>query len=315
MPYFDKITVFAPAKVNLHLAIKDKRPDGFHNLESIFLAVDFGDTLHFNSTENDNITEIVMEGLETPIPLEKNIIFKAINLFRNKTDFSQGVKVIVEKRIPPGGGLGGGSSNAASTLLSMNKIAGSPLNRETLLEMAAQLGSDVPFFIHKTPAAWVTGRGEHIKPLKANKMPLVLVNPGFHSDTAAAFRLLDLDRSLKSSRGDVRTEGSKTLRTQREKKGIRYLNNSSALSAPLCLCERSFANYFNDFLDVFGDEERSTYNQIISQLKELGAQYANLSGAGSTCFGIFTENEKVQEAVKTLNSKYKFVQLCYSHCE
>ncbi|MDR3020568.1 MAG: 4-(cytidine 5'-diphospho)-2-C-methyl-D-erythritol kinase [Treponema sp.] len=193
-----KLSVFAPAKVNLHLAVLDRREDGFHNLESLFLAVDFGDTLHFEPIEGKNAFEISMEGQNSAIPPEKNIIFNALSLFREKTAFSQGINIHVEKRIPLGGGLGGGSSNAAVTLLALNKLTGAPLARNTLLDMAAALGSDVPFFVSEIPAAWVTGRGEHITPVEAPRVSLVLVNPGFSSNTAEAFRLLAEARSRKN---------------------------------------------------------------------------------------------------------------------
>jgi len=280
MQEFNEISVFAPAKVNLHLAVLDKREDGFHDLESVFLAVDFGDTLYFQPGE-DNKTKIVIEGSAKHPSIPDNIILRAVSLFREKTGFSQGLKIRVEKRIPIGGGLGGGSSNAAATLLALNKIAGSPLNRQTLLEMAAVLGSDVPFFIYETPAAWVFGRGERIQPIEAPCQFLVLVNPGFSSDTVRAFKLLD------------------EYRVQRN-----FLKDSDA-----------FLLLRNDFLPVFKEKERAVYNEIISRLHLLGAELASLSGAGSTCFGVFKTLEQAQNAANVLSGKWEFVQVCYSHCE
>jgi len=291
--FFDKITVSAPVKVNLHLAVKDKRPDGFHNLESVFLAVDFGDTLHFQPNL-ENITEITVHGINFDIPMEKNIIFKAISLFKEKTGINQGFKVYVEKRIPLGGGLGGGSSDAAAALLALNKIADFPCSRETMLEMAASLGSDVPFFIHQTPAAWVTGRGEIIQPFEIPNLFLVLVSPGFPSDTAAAFRLLDAHR-------DTHTE-------------ISISSFSSVSFVPPCLREMKFEKdgFFNDFLPVFLEKEKAVYNKIISQLQEQGAVFSSLSGAGSTCFGVFEREEQAQKAAQTLRGSWDFVEFCRS---
>jgi 4-diphosphocytidyl-2-C-methyl-D-erythritol kinase len=259
------MTIFAPAKINLSLKVYDRRPDGFHNLESLFLALNFGDTLHFEPVpvENSKIT-----GFD--IPPEKNIIFKALSLFREKTGFTGGFKIMVEKRIPIGGGLGGGSSNAASTLLALNSMAGSPLTRPELLEMAASLGSDVPFFIHEIPAAKITGRGEQIEPVPPPKDFIVLVNPGFPSDTAAAFRLLDEYRAKNPSGSD-----------------------SS-----------------NDFLPVFNEKENSVYNDIISRLCENGAHFASLSGSGSTCFGMFKEKEQAEKAVRILSKNWEFAINC-----
>ena len=291
----NKLTVFAPAKVNLHLAVKNKRTDGFHDLESVFLAVDFGDNLHFQLTEDENSAEIVMEGLKTEINASDNIIFRAFSMFKVKTGFSGGLKVRVEKRIPLGGGLGGGSSNAAAVLLALNKMTGFPLTLKALLETGAALGSDVPFFIYETPAAWVTGRGEHIMPVDIPPIILVLVNPGFSSGTAAAFKLLDEYRG--SCGGVTAKEGTETP--------------IDFSAAPASWQER----FENDFLPVFPEREKSIYNGIISQLRTLGAEFANLSGAGSTCFGVFKDKEQAQQAAKTLRGKWGFVEQTLIHSQ
>ena len=279
------LTVLAPAKVNLHLAVLGRRPDGFHDIESVFLAVDLADTLHFELLERENDVEIVLEpGSEqcsVPIPLEKNIIFKALSLFKAKTGFSKGLRIKVEKRLPIGGGLGGGSSNAASTLLALNKLAVTALNRDLLLEMGASLGSDVPFFLHETAAALVTGRGEKIEALSPPSVFLTLVNPGFSSDTAAAYKLLDNKR-----------EGKENVQLRPAVKKI------------------AFDLFFNDFLPVFEERESSVYNSIISQLIDLGADYANLSGSGSTCFGIFGDRVKAIHAADVMREKWNLSEFC-----
>jgi len=295
MPKIANLTVFAPAKVNLGLAVKGIRPDGFHDLESVFLAVDFGDTLHFHVLEADNTIEVVMQGLNEPPPLNENIICKAVSLFREKTGFSFGLKITVEKRIPLGGGLGGGSSNAASALLALNTLSGRPLEQKSLLELSAVLGSDVPFFIHETGSARVTGRGEKIEPITIAKVFLVLVNPGFPSNTAAAFRLLDQYRSKKSSLANASSSPSSSL----------------ASLAPLRLGESSLAN---DFLEIFPENEKTIYNEIISALLEHGATQASLSGAGSTCFGVFKDLQQAKDASQALKGKWAFVQECNSIC-
>jgi 4-diphosphocytidyl-2-C-methyl-D-erythritol kinase len=287
MPIFpEKLPVFAPAKVNLHLAVKNRRPDGFHDIDSVFLAVNFGDTLYFDAIEGKNTVEIAMEGLNPPLLQEKNIIFRAVSLFREKTGFSQGLKITVEKRIPIGGGLGGGSSDAATTLLALNKIADSPCRRENLLEMATFLGSDVPFFIYETPAAMVTGRGERILPIDAPMLFLVLVSPGFSSDTSAAYKLLD----------ESRISMQQNYVSEILKEGI--------------FDEKVFSHFTNDFLNVFPEPEKSVYKEIIAKLRELGALYANLSGSGSACFGVFADREQARKAADALRGKWDFVREC-----
>jgi len=285
----EKLTVFSPAKVNLYLTVKGRRKDGFHDLESVFLALDFGDLLHFTLQGDD---EIVMEN--GSVPVSDNIVYKAISLFREKTGFSRRLKVTVEKHIPIGGGLGGGSSNAAATLLALNKMAFSagitPLSRETLLETACVLGSDVPFFIHETAAATVSGRGEIIEPIEMPPVSLVLINPGFSSDTARAFSLLDEKRN--NTKEILRATGSCS---NRKTERFRF---------------HSRQNFVNDFLDVFPEREKVIYNEIISQLKEQGAQYANLSGSGASCFGVFEDMEQAQKATQALRGKWDFVECC-----
>jgi 4-diphosphocytidyl-2-C-methyl-D-erythritol kinase len=294
----------APAKVNLHLRVRSRRPDGFHDLESIFVSLAFGDTLHFELVNEDKALEIQMDGDFVPaaLPAEKNIVFRAVSLFRSRTGYNQGLRVRVHKRIPPGGGLGGGSSDAASTLLALDSLyaaaSGSPLDADTLAEMAAFLGSDVPFFLTETGAAWVTGRGERIQRIEAPKnLFLVLVNPGFASDTAAAFRFLD----------KYRADGGA----------------EPAAGPPEDVLIRVFAEsprtwpFENDFLPVFlessamvSDAARS-YREIIGRLRELGADFAGLSGAGSTCFGVFSQRETAGQAEKILSGTWKFVKCSF----
>jgi len=285
----NKLTIAAPAKLNLHLEVLNKRKNGFHDLKSVFLAVNFGDTLHFEPLDGEKTAEIAVKGLNLDIPPEKNIIFRALCLFRKKTSFANGLKITVEKRIPSGGGLGGGSSDAAAALLALNEMADYPLSRAALLDTAEALGSDVPFFIYRTAAALVTGRGDIIEPFKAPRLFFVLVNPGFPSDTAAAFRLLDEYRvKFKTPHKEAR---------RREIEGEVFSD----------LARWSF---WNDFLAVFGERERSVYDEIIGGLRELGAGFAGLSGTGSTCFGVFTESESAQRAAEALRGKWNFVEYC-----
>jgi 4-diphosphocytidyl-2-C-methyl-D-erythritol kinase len=285
------LTIKAPAKINLHLRVGNKRLDGFHELESIFVSLDFGDTLRFEPAAANNTLEIRMESpYPMPaIPAEQNIIYRAFSLFQDRTGCTQGFRVRVEKHIPLGGGLGGGSSDAASTLLALNILGGRPLDDEALSVLAASLGSDVPFFLAETGAAWVGGRGERIKPLKSPPdLFIVLVNPGFPSETARAFRLLD------ESRIEITSE---TGRAIPERALIR------ALAGP----PRNWP-FENDFLPVFlrgrGGEsgEAAAYRKILARLRELGADFAGLSGAGSTCFGVFSDSKRALRAERDLST-------------
>ena len=297
-----RIIVQAPAKLNLHLHVGDKRPDGFHDIESLFLALAFGDTLHLETLPGlPDSLEIRMDWQSAEnkaIPPEKNIITRAVSLFRSRTGFHDGLKVAVEKRIPPGGGLGGGSSDAAAALLALNRLA-SPdgkalVDAETLLEMGASLGSDVPFFISEAAAAWVGGRGEKIQPLdlpEANRgLSLVLVNPGFPSDTAKAYRMLDSEQRAGNKEQVTGVENCDFWNNQLKKKPNRWA-------------------FFNDFLPVFlsHGETGAYYQQIMASLRGLGADFAGLSGSGSTCFGVFSEQNQAQLAQELLLKHWPLV--------
>ncbi|MDR1319704.1 MAG: 4-(cytidine 5'-diphospho)-2-C-methyl-D-erythritol kinase [Treponema sp.] len=320
-----QLTIEAPAKINLHLRIKNLRPDGFHGLESIFLALAFGDTLSFELLDREGALEIHCRPPEFAstefLPPEKNIIFKAISLFREKTACNRGLRVTVDKRIPPGGGLGGGSSDAASSLLALNTLCGKPLGEAALFETAASLGSDVPFFLTETGAAWAAGRGEELLPLKSpQNLSIVLVKPGFSSGTAGAFRLLDRYREKEGSRTEKRAgfepENPENLKAEKR------VALTEILSGP----PRAWP-YKNDFLPVFleaggktaagdGGEDgpagqAAAYRRILSSLDEAEADFSSLSGSGSTCFGVFSNREKAEKAEKFLFKSWNFVKLTF----
>ena len=292
-----KLTVSAPAKVNLHLRVLNRRPDGFHDIQSIFLALSFGDTLHFEPLSPDLALEIVMK---PHIPMEENIIFKAVSLFRRQTGFFQGLRIRVEKQIPLGSGLGGGSSDAAAALLAMNTLAARvspacPLDFAALSALAASLGSDVPFFLSKTRAAWVGGRGENIRPLEIHaRLWFVLVNPGFSSDTTGAFRLLDQFRREKMPGADFQAMPENVV--------IEALSQ-----AP-----RTWP-FENDFLPVFLADSgiKTAYQEILDRLRDEGAEFAGLSGAGSTCFGVFSDKKSAVKAKNRLLNDWNFVKVTF----
>jgi 4-diphosphocytidyl-2-C-methyl-D-erythritol kinase len=304
----------APGKINLHLRVKDRRSDGFHELESIFLALAWGDSLYFDLGGEDGRCHIRIEdsgqGWIASLPPEKNLVYRAVSLFRARTGFRPGVRVVLEKRIPPGAGLGGGSSDAASTLLALDALAGTALSGEMLGEMARSLGSDVPFFLNGG-VAWVSGRGERIRPLKIPEdLVVVLVYPGFPSATGAAFCLLDEVRKHPAGMG---TEPFKESPGETGwSPGI--LLSGEVLSSALGENPRSWP-YGNDFLPVFfasaGRGAGEAYRGILRDLAALRADFSGLSGAGSSCFGIFQDKGAAKEAVKTLSPQWNYVQLTF----
>jgi 4-diphosphocytidyl-2-C-methyl-D-erythritol kinase len=320
-----RIRIDAPAKLNLHLNIGERRPDGFHDIESLFLAIAYGDTLSFEiipqgSSFSSEDTEIILDwqlpwGSATDLSPGKNIVNKAVSLFRQRTGFDKKLKIVIEKRIPLGGGLGGGSSDAAAALLALNRLA-SPerlVSDAVLVEMGASLGSDVPFFLQISPndassIAWVSGRGEQIRsfcpPPQVQSLSLVLVNPGFPSDTAKAYRLLDEYRDTCKICPDSRVPASDS-----------QLPTPDSLPSILSGSPRDWP-FTNDFLPVFEADFRqkkpddwsfSTYSEIIDALRESGADFSGLSGSGSTCFGVFSSQYKARTASSLLLKRWKFV--------
>jgi 4-diphosphocytidyl-2-C-methyl-D-erythritol kinase len=296
----------APAKINLHLRVLGKRNDGFHNLESIFAALDFGDTLHVSLLDDDEARsqgkcEIVMDG---NVPPGKNLISKAVSLFRQYTGFTKSMLINVEKRIPFGAGLGGGSSDAASTLIALNVLGKCGLKHEELHQLALKLGSDVPFFLdalNGAKAAFVSGRGEHIEPIQISEnLCFVLVNPGFSVSTAAAFTLLDKSRQLDEQKSYV---ADSALSKQQL---IDFLSANPATW-----------QYQNDFLPAFlsdsykNEDEKNAYRKIFTMFQETGASFSGLSGSGSTCFGVFLNQESAENAVKRFQDTDFFIKMTF----
>jgi 4-diphosphocytidyl-2-C-methyl-D-erythritol kinase len=285
------LNIKAPAKINVHLAVKDRRPDGFHELESIFLALDWGDSLCFDCGGAEGqcaiqtAWDVPIEG--AVIQPEENIVFKAVSLFRARSGFMQGLRIRLNKRIPLGAGLGGGSSDAAATLLALNRLSDEELPPAALRELAEDLGSDVPFFL-SGGAAFVSGRGERIEPLAVPEgLSVVLVYPGFVSNTRLAFALLDADR-----------HGRHVSRSREEL--VQALGGRPA-DWP----------YHNDFLPVFLAAGMKVYGDLLEELRRLGADFASLSGSGSTCFGVFSDGNAASRAVEAFQGYGGFICLTF----
>src|SRR6185503_17750163 len=151
----------SPCKVNLLLNILGRRADGFHELETVMHPVNVCDRLSFERGGRG----VALTCSDASLPTDSgNLVHRAATAFLEAAQINDGVRVYLEKRIPVAAGLGGGSGNAATTLLGLNELFGSPLSAGQLQELAARLGSDVPFFLQDQPAL-ATGRGERIQPL------------------------------------------------------------------------------------------------------------------------------------------------------
>ena len=179
-----KVEMSCPAKVNLLLKILGKRQDGFHELLTFMQAIDLTDSLEVWRKSGS----LEFQCDDSSIPKDKsNLVVRAAQLFLKKTNNKESVGLKLVKRIPVAAGLGGGSSDAATTLLAMNKLFDHPLEQETLSGMAAQLGSDVPFFL-TGGAAVCRGRGEIIAPYRHQENPyFILINPGIPLSTKEVY--------------------------------------------------------------------------------------------------------------------------------
>ena len=183
------ITITAPAKINLSLRILGKRPDGFHELESLMAPIQLADTLEISHGVGKGVTLICNDPELTTG--EDNLCIKAARAFRVATGLDHGISITLLKKIPHGAGLGGGSSDAAAVLKGLNKLFDHPMVHEELEQLAASLGSDVPFFLSSGPA-WCRGRGEIIEYLKQDEVlpgrTLLLIKPAFPVPTAWAYK-------------------------------------------------------------------------------------------------------------------------------
>jgi 4-diphosphocytidyl-2-C-methyl-D-erythritol kinase len=256
--------VFPNCKINIGLRITGKRPDGYHNLVSIFFPIPWYDALEIIEA---NETTITLSGIEVPGDTESNLCVKAWKLLKKDFHGLPAVRIYLHKTIPSGAGLGGGSSNGAFMLKALNEKFDLGLENPALQKYALQLGSDCPFFIQNAPAL-VSGRGENITPIELdlNGRFMALINPGIHINTGWAFSQI-LPQPYQP---DVFQITSAT---------------PNAWKA---------TGLWNDFEEPVS----KTYPVICSILDTLGrmdADYASLTGTGSTCFGIFKEKPSFSE--------------------
>lgn len=182
----------APAKLNLFLHITGRRPDGYHLLQSVFMLIDWCDTLHFDVRQDG---QILREDLTTPLPAD-DLITRAARLLQQHTGHAQGVQIAVEKRIPAQAGMGGGSSDAASCLLALNRLWKLGLALPALEKLGLQLGADVPFFLRGCNA-WVEGIGEQITPVTLPSASFRVIKPTQGLDTGSIFGHPQLNRTSK----------------------------------------------------------------------------------------------------------------------
>ncbi|WP_068468175.1 4-(cytidine 5'-diphospho)-2-C-methyl-D-erythritol kinase [Candidatus Protochlamydia phocaeensis] len=246
------LQLFSPAKINLFLRIVGKRPDGYHELSSLFQTIDLGDHLTYEPCERDSLT-----CSDPSLPTNSsNLVLKAVELFRRKTGLKVFFKIHLDKHIPYEAGLGGGSSNAATTLWACNLLAKTDIPTEKLRDWSAEIGSDIPFFFSQG-TAYCTGRGENVYALPAlPPRQLWVIKPQGGLSTPEVYRRLNLS---------VQEEMPGLAKQDLEK----YLSGATPS--------------FND-LEKAAFEMRPELNELKQSLLKNGFNTVLMSGSGSSFF-------------------------------
>jgi 4-diphosphocytidyl-2-C-methyl-D-erythritol kinase len=272
------------AKINLDLRVLHKRPDGFHELRTIFQTVSLADTIQMEYAPGHTRID-----LESNLNIPDNLVVRAADSVFRATQTTGRLRFHLTKRIPLGSGLGGGSSNAASVLLALPVLMRRPLPLEKLLEMASELGSDVPFFLTGGTAVGL-GRGTELYPLPDSPTRLaVLITPGIHSSTAEAYQALGLK---------LKYEVPASI-----------LNNFESVAWQTAdLSPSPDLNSKNDFESVVF-REHPQLKSIKGKLLKLGARPAMMSGSGSALFGMFPTRELVERALDSFRKEFKRDQI------
>lgn len=251
--------VFPNCKINLGLHILQKRPDGFHDLETVFYPLDWRDGLEIIQQQNTNDpTTFTSSGLVIQGPAENNTCLKAYYLLKKDFPSLPSVKIHLHKTIPTGAGLGGGSADGAFTLLLLNQKFHLELTEEQLIHYALILGSDCPFFIKNKPC-YATGRGEIMEevPVDLSGYLMTVINPGIHVNTGWAFSQLKLTRTKPTLKEVI------TLPVEQWKEAL--IND---FEVPVCT-------------------QHPEIQAIKEDLYRQGAVYASMSGSGSTVYALF----------------------------
>jgi 4-diphosphocytidyl-2-C-methyl-D-erythritol kinase len=273
----------SPCKVNLLLNILGPRPDGFHELETILQPVKLYDTLRFTRVGQTLELSCSDQSLSTD---SGNLVHRAATAFLETAGAREGIRIHLEKKIPQAAGLGGGSGNAAMTLLGLNELFGSPLSAGQLHDLAARLGSDVPFFLQHQPAL-ATGRGERIEPLAPFRAlegaAFLLIHPGFGIATAWAYKQL------------VRFPAALNGRPGRARKLIELL-----CGADLAVAGRELYNA----LEAPALEKYPLLALFQEFLRAQGVPAVLMSGSGSTTFAIVRAEAEARKLENQVQAKF-----------
>jgi 4-diphosphocytidyl-2-C-methyl-D-erythritol kinase len=263
------------AKINLSLRVLGRRPDGYHELETVFQTVSLCDRLEFRPLADGRL-ELACDAPGVPAD-ETNLVHRAAVLLRARYGVRGGARVEIEKQIPAGGGLGGGSSNAAAALVGLARLWEIETGGEELSALGARLGADVPFFLAGGTAAGF-GRGDEVRPLAdAPRRRLLIVTPPVRVSTAEAYKSLSAPALTK------------------ENEAVNFYVSHEALDFSGSLRGLLSNDFEPAIFRRFPEIERAR-----DALLRAGATHALLSGSGSSVFGIFDSDGRAQEAAGAL---------------
>lgn len=253
--------ILSNAKINLGLYITGKRDDGYHNIETLFLPVSLYDELTIEKS-----SKIIISCNKAEIPVDEgNTVYKAVKLLQEKYKINYGCNIFLDKKIPPGAGLGGGSSNAAFVLKALNELWELCLNRKELSKMALDIGSDVPFFIINRPSVG-RGRGEILTSFSINiNFKILLIYPELIINTGEVYKQVKINLT-------------------KDKKSVTFFTNFRSIEDLVAL-----ENLHNQ-LEPVVFREYPHLKGIKNELYNEGAVFSSMSGSGSTIFGLFDEN-------------------------
>ena len=250
------------AKINIGLDVVRRRADGYHDIETLFVpAPELRDVLEVVKADEPGMT---CYGIPCDVPMEKNLCFKAFRLMQKYYGIGN-VNIFLYKNIPMGAGLGGGSSDAAFTLIALNEIFALDLKPERMAEIAAEIGSDCPFFIYNRPM-FATGRGEILEPYDIDLSPyrIEIATPGLHISTPEAYAGVDAVKGQNDA-----TLSDNSLKTR--------------LAAGIANWRDTVVNDFEAYAFVKYPELAA----IKQDFYDRGALYASMTGSGSAVYGIF----------------------------
>ncbi len=277
------ITLNCNAKINLSLDVVGKRPDGYHNIELIFLEIPLWDTISV-TLKNDGIINLSCDDKTLPTD-EKNIAYKAAKAFFTEYGENFGCDISIKKNIPHGAGLAGGSADAAGVLKALNQLLSSPFSQKKLMEIGVMLGADVPFCIIGG-CAFAEGIGEILTPLpKPEGLYYLLIKPEESISTPYVYQNLDLNKK------------PETLDIRLVIKAIKENDNEALIKYSGNIME-----------DVTGKRCPIIY-EIKDVLSKSGAKKALMSGSGTTVFGIFDNKDVAENAFDALKKRYQKVYL------